>query len=365
MSDCYVITRSYMEDCYLNCFIHHYISLNFTKIIILKSDNSNFNLLPQYKNKTEIHYVKNEGNLIYDNNKNIYKNLNGWLLFIDVDEFLILNEKYHNNIQNFVNNLQKNINCILFRWLMIEKYNNNTNGINIKNIIKNYHKHKNSHVKSMVKSNVLLNMKSPHVPSINTQPFVYFENNIINNLNPKQTLSNNSYKDCYLIHIHTRSITNIITKSLNSYNNMCSSKIIKNKHNFINFINKKLYLSSNNILNDFKNLIGCKATLPFSHSNNNKIEVIFSKINHDSLLIDIKNENEMLKKYCIGNNLNYDNLNEFMKKLNCYGNHLFKKSNFDWKKYISNYSDLNKINNEKEALNHYLNHGIKEGRKYN
>jgi hypothetical protein len=45
---------------------------------------------------------------------------------------------------------------------------------------------------------------------------------------------------------------------------------------------------------------------------------------------------------------------------------LYKKSNlFDWKFYVKHYKDLNGINNENHALLHYFNHGIKEGRIFN
>jgi hypothetical protein len=368
MTNYYVITRSYMEDCYLDCFIEHYINLKFTKIIILKSDNTNYNVPVKYKNNVIIYNVKNEGNLIYNNNIHLYKNLNGWFLFIDVDEFLVLHSKYNNNINNFISNiknLNNNVNIIFFRWAMIEKYNNNTNGINIKNIIKNYYKYKNEHIKSMVKSNVFVNIENPHNPNINTNSVIYFENKFIHNNNSRQLLNNNSYLDCYLIHIHTRSIINIITKSLNSYTNMWQ-KQIKNKNDFIKYINDKTYLESKNHLNDFKNLIGLKATLPFSHTNNSYINIKFPNLNYDSNLIDIYKEKKMLENYCNKNNINIINLNEFMNILNKYGNHLFKNSDFNWEKYINNYIDLKErlSYNRESALQHYLNNGIKENRKY-
>lgn len=367
MTNTYVITRSYMEDCYLDCFIEHYMKLKFTKIIILKSDNINYKVPNKYVNSVSIYYVKNEGNLIYNNNINLYRNLNGWYLFIDVDEFLILHSKYNNNINNLisnVSNLNNNVNIIFFRWAMIEKYNNNTNGINIQNIVKNYYKHKNLHIKSIVKSNVFVNIICPHNPNINTQAVIYFENKFINDNNAKQPINNNSYLDCYLIHIHTRSITNIITKSLNSYNNM-SQKQIKNKNNFVNYINNKTYLKSKNHLDDFKNLIGIKAQLPFSHVKNNYINIKFPNINYDMNLIDTNKENNMLNIYCKNNNINIDNLNEFMNILNKYGNHLFKNSNFNWEKYINKYEDLKNMKDKNTALQHYLNYGIVENRTYN
>ena len=368
MSNCYIITRSYMEDCYLDCFIQYYINLKVTKIIILKSDNTNYNVPVKYKNNVIIYNVKNEGNLIYNNNIHLYKNLNGWFLFIDIDEFLVLNSKYNNNINNFisyVNNLNNNVNIIFFRWAMIEKYNNNIGGINFNNIIKNYYKYKNEHVKSMVKSDVFINMTSPHVPNINKNPIIYFENNFINKKDPKQPLNKNSYLDCYLLHIHTRSITNIITKSLNSYTNMCS-KQIKNKNQFIEYINNKIYLKSQNCLNDFKQIIGVKANLPFSHTNNRYIDLKIPGIKNDINLINICEEKKMLEKYCNQNNINIGNLNEFMNILNKYGNHLFKNSDFNWEKYFNNYKELKqKLSyNRESALQHYLNYGIKEKYKY-
>ena len=368
MTKCYVITRSFMENCYLDCFIEHYIKLNFTQIIILKSDDFDYIIPNQYYNKVKIYKVLNEGNKIYDNNKHLYKNLNGWFLFVDVDEFLVLNTKYNNNIIKFTNdiiNLNKNVNIVFFRWAMIEKYNNNTNGINIQNIVKNYYKFKNYHIKSMVKSDVLVNMQSPHCPHINIEPLIYFENNFITNNSPEHNINNKSYLDCYLLHIHSRSLINIVTKSLNSYENMCK-KQISNKNDFIKYINENKFLESKDLLNDFKNLIGTKAKLPFAHSNNNFINIKFPSINHDKTLINLEMENNMLKWYCKQNSINYNNICNYFRLLNTYGNHLFKNSDFNWEKYLNNYVDLkDKLKyNRESALKHYLENGIYEKRKY-
>lgn len=369
MNETYVITRSFMENCYLDCFIKHYISLNFTKIIILKSDSRPYIIKPEYRNYVIIHNVKNEGNVIYNNNRHLYNNLKGWFLFVDIDEFLIIKKQYKSNINLLIDeiyNKNNSVNILFFRWLMIDKYNNNTNGINIQNIVKNYYKYSNDHVKCMVNSKNFTSITCPHYPEIDTKPVIYFENNFIIDNVAKHSLQNNSYiNDNYIIHIHSRSITNIITKSLNSYNNMCKGKIINHKNEFIDYINNEKYNSSRKLLHDFKYLIGSKATLPFNNYNSKKIDIEFPQFNYDMNLIDLDSENKMLKEYCEINDINLNNILEFIKLFNKIGNLLFKKSNFDWKKYVNNYSDLKHINCHDDAIKHYINHGIIENRSYN
>lgn len=315
--DTFVITRAYMENPYIECFIEHYISLNFKKIILLKSDNHNYIINEKYKNNVIIHNVQNTGNCIYTKNKSLFNKLNGWYLFVDLDEFLILHNKWNSNIVTFLEYVQKknkNVNTIMFRWAMIEKYNNNTSDLSIKNVIHDYNKYHNKHIKSMVKSSCFINMTHPHYPDINTTPCVYIDDKIINNLNPRQDILNKSYHNSYLIHIHTRSIKNIICKSLNNYHNMCS-KSIACKNIFINYINNKLYLKSNNLLDDFTKYIGVKAKLPFGHANNKTINTL-PDLKYDCNILNTEIENDLLRFYCNKFSINYDNINEFMELLN-------------------------------------------------
>jgi len=320
----YVVTRSYMENCYLECFIKHYISLGFTKIIIFKTDDIPYNDCQDLKNRFDIYNVKNEGNDIYNNNINIIKKYNGWYLFVDIDEFLVL--PIHKTINNFLSDILKrnnNTNTVLFRWAMIEKYNINKNDCNFKDIFDNYQKYSNTHIKTFINSKNFISIKNPHFCKIK-KPCIYFENNIIYNNAVNHNLSNNSYKESYIIHIHTRSLINIITKSLNNYNNMCSYKKINNKDNFIKYINSKKYNYSSNLLKDFRDLIGVKSNLPFDHSKGNKLKLDNTGIKHNYPLINFYKEDDMLKIYCNNYKINIDIMKEYLNKLNNKCNKLFK-----------------------------------------
>jgi hypothetical protein len=314
-----IYTRFYNEDQCIIFFIEHYINLGFDKIFILKSDKKNYNLPDKYLNYVNIILVDNLGDQLLPKYDFIVKNTNfDWILTIDSDEILILNNKYK-NIKQFINSklsINKNINTFFFRWGMLNKYDIEQNN-NFKYIINNYKIHENEHIKTMVKRSELNSIKGSHICSTKNKNIIYFDNNIIYDNNPKQPINNNSYQDCILVHILTRSINDIVIKALNTIFN---GKIINNINDFINLINN-VDFNTDNILHKFKEVIGRKATDPFAVA---KVPLCnINIINYTIYNYNFQVFNKKLENISVINSLNKIGVNEikyltFIEKLNEY-----------------------------------------------
>ena len=320
---CCIYTRDFLESPYLNFFIEHYIKLGFDKIFILKTDDYNYDL--KYKSQVEIHKVENLGNIILQKYDYLIKNSGfDWVLSVDIDEILVLHKKYNNNIKSYIFekiNENNTINSFYFRWGMIEKYDNNT--IKAVNILNVYNVFQNTHIKSMVKISLIKNIDhNPHIIILNEKLNIYFENNILNkNKSHAHPITDDSYQESILIHLHTRSVNNIIIKSLNT---KLGKKNINSSGNFKNFIelidNYKSCKNKSSILQEFKTSIGLKARLPFHHTK--KCPIIQDSIlnnytidKYDNPIIDIDTENNILKKILIMNNIDYNKYIEFIKNI--------------------------------------------------
>jgi hypothetical protein len=323
---CCVYTRSFNEDPYLYFFIEHYISLGFDKIIILKADNNKINL-GNYYNYVEIYYVENlENRLLPIHTNKVVKY--DWVLSIDIDEILLIN---NNNIKEYINErleIDKNINIFYFRWGILEKYDN-SNINNLINLTKQYNIYENDHIKTMAKGNLIKSIWHPHLMELNVKPYIFFENKILETNKPNNhPISIVSYKKSILIHLHTRSLNNLVIKAfttrLGFHGRNTIQKKIKNIHNFIKLINEP---SNYELLQNFRKVIGFKADKPFVHSKANKIKYFDFKINHyENDLIENQKEEELIEKIFIENNIN---IKEYYKKCNEIGTNTqnnFKKN---------------------------------------
>lgn len=127
----YLTTIVKNEYKYIKEFVNHYINLGFDKIFIYDNNDVNGetydNLLQEEINNGFIEIVNVRGlrryqiQAYYDSYTKL-KNENGWLFFLDVDEFLILNNS--DNIKEFLsNNNFDNFNQILFNWLTMSDNN--------------------------------------------------------------------------------------------------------------------------------------------------------------------------------------------------------------------------------------------------
>lgn len=318
---CCIYTRDFLESPYLNFFIEHYIKLGFDKIFILKTDDYNYDL--KYKSQIEIHKVENLGNIILQKYDYLIKNSGfDWVLSVDIDEILVLHKKYNNNIKSYIFekiNENNTINAFYFRWGMIEKYDHEI--MNFQNILNVYNVFQNRFVKSMIKIPLIKSHSEPHTIELNEKLNIYFENIILNkNHSCAHPITHHSYQESLLIHLHTRSVNNLIIKSLNT---KLLNKNINSSGNFKNFIelidNYNSHKDKSSILQDFKTSIGLKARLPFHHT---KSPIIQDSIlnnytidKYDNPIIDIDTENKILKQILKMNNIDYNKYIEFIKNI--------------------------------------------------
>lgn len=304
-----VYTRSFYEDAYLPYFIKHYINLGFNKIIILKSDNILYNLPKEYVNIVEIHYTENLGDNLLPKYQHLIKNYD-WVLSIDCDELLILNNTYK-NIDDFVKKKlihDKLINVFYFRWGMIEKYDVENNN-NFTYILQKYKIFKNPHIKSMFKTKDLICIYSSHMANL-ANLHIYFENNIYNINDPIHPLTEKSYEEHILIHLHTRSIHNIIIKA---FTTVFHGKEMKDKKHFIEFINNFDVNSNENLLQLFRDYIGSKADIPYGHKNGGELIVCnydVSKYNYD--IVDSVEDKNQINKFLNKNDIKETNYLKFV-----------------------------------------------------
>ena len=302
---CCVYTRSFNEDPYIEFFIEHYISLGFDKIIILKADKINFDFdLDKYNNKIDVYYVDNLENRLLPKYTNKVPNYD-WVLSVDIDEILLIKD---DNIKDYINKrltINKDINMFYFRWGMIEKYDNDS--INtLKDLTKKYNIYENHHIKTMAKIKNIKSIWHPHLIDLKVKNIIFFENKIFNQNKPnKHNITQDSYQDSILIHIHTRSLNNLIIKSFTTKLGFIGrNKIIKkitNINDFVILINESL---DDDLLQNFKKIVGVKAILPFNHSKTNKINFLFKTKNYKSDLVNFKKEKECIEYILIENNIN-------------------------------------------------------------
>ena len=314
-----VYTRSYYENQFLNFFIEHYINLGFDKIIILKSDNINYVCPPQFLQYVDFHIVQNLGDKLLPRYNKLVKNTDfDWILSVDIDEILLLNSRYK-KINDYVKEkllINSNINIFYFRWAMIEKYDISTDN-NFKDILTNYKIFKNFHIKTMVNRKKLKNINHPHICNINTKINVYFENNILHYNKPILEFSTNMYAEAVLIHIHTRSIHNIVLKA---FLTMFQAKKIFNINKFIEYINDlDVTLENNNAFEIFKEYIGIKSVLPFVHTNYGLSDINITQFSiHDYKysVFDTCDDKLSILDCLKNNNINIDKYYYFINKVN-------------------------------------------------
>lgn len=127
------------EKNYIVEWVEHYKNLMFDYIYIYNNDelndNSLYEILDDYvKDKfVEIIDIRNQFAKQIQRYTECYKNHSSefdYMLFVDIDEFLVLDTIYDNNIHNFLNDEKfKNADCIRIPWLII----NDNNLITVKN----------------------------------------------------------------------------------------------------------------------------------------------------------------------------------------------------------------------------------------
>lgn len=322
----YVVTRVFYEKPYINFFIQHYLNLKFDKIILLIADKHDYsNIIDKSLSKYIIKYnVNNDENDILHNNLHLIKKHEyDWLLHVDVDEFLILENSFNNNIRNYISKKIQyncNINYFYFRWGEINMYDIEYNTKDLNNIINKYKIYKKDAIKSMIKKNYIDDIVNPHYFINNNNNYnIYFEDRILKNINVIIPVNVNSYKEHILVHINIRNMNNLLFKSIcNPYNNMFIFKKIN--FNLLNTIlndNKYLNITDDKYFELIQNL-----SSKFKESNNNRIEnncidiefinKNFKCLKNNFLIYNKIAEHIHLKYMCTNYKISYDKISNFI-----------------------------------------------------
>ena len=313
-----VCVRSFLENPYLDFFIEYYVLLGFDKILIFKSDTEPYSCDPKYEKYVNIINVNNSGNrILQENIHHIQHSGCDWTFFPDVDEILILHKQY-NNIKEFAERKLRDypqINMFYFRWGVIEKYDIEPNN-SFNDILSDYNVFASRFIKSMVKTSCIKLLHDPHTCKMKSNSVIYLEGGIINTNKSVHDIKEQSYnKDAILIHIHTRSIHNIIIKSLYT---VLNSKRILVLSEFINYINN--FSEDKNIVLSFKNMIGQKAKLPFHHSSQGYISNIdisnYKILECVNRVINVEKEKELVISILNKNNIDEEHYYIFVNALN-------------------------------------------------
>lgn len=362
-----VITRSFYEDAYLAFFIKYYLDLGFDRIVIFKADKDelgefslDFLQSDEDRERVMLKYVVNEGNDIYKNPANFPYYIDttySWTLHVDVDEFLIINRKLYSRIHDYIIDLHKIMGVsmnelynIKFRWLCINKLNdnwsslpivnnefnntlintndndNNGNITRISNLSFNDYLMSNkleiySFVKGMYQTNKILTERDKMDAHIVKFQAKKLENRIV--IDNKYTTVNkyksplfgsnstpeNNYCNGFILHFNTRSYSNSLTKCL--VTQLRDNKKIKDLPGFRTFINdlsQDLLDEINNLtISDdkaaelrktYKEYLNSKSFFPDKIKNfHNKYEYLITRDNYiNQLSTVIANNNELICK---------------------------------------------------------------------
>ena len=267
---------------------------------------------------------------------------NNCKLFINTKMTLESKEKYM-NYTIFLNNL-KNIHNIQKEPLRYVLY---------KKMIDQNHLWLNFSMQIGKYENTISNFTKNIITSFSIQENVMYSNSFINNNVKIYTgdlckninefiLNNNSFISFIHIDFNNYHYTkNIFEKLYNKINNNCI--IVINK--FINFTNYILndvhafyeFTQKYNIIFEYIGINGVFFKNPVNISNINTVDTCVA--------IKILN-NPYFSKININNNFKDDEI----------------YIDFDWKYYIEKYPDLNSLKTKEEAWQHWINHGINEGR---
>jgi hypothetical protein len=138
-----------------------------------------------------------------------------WYLHVDMDEFLILDSP---TIQKYVDSLRNDTNFIQFRWAMIEWFSSNCTSQGLAFMLNRTRVYFNMHMKSMFKGLKNVTLKNHNVAQTagNRETFRIFRDCAYSkSASPPAIVTRNPcYSKGFLLHVDTRSITNLFTKWL-------------------------------------------------------------------------------------------------------------------------------------------------------
>jgi hypothetical protein len=381
-----VLTRSFYEDAYLEFFIRYYLDLGFDRIVIFKADKDILGefsldfLETEEREKILIKYVINEGNDIYKNPNNFPYYIDTdyiWSLHIDVDEFLIIDRNKYKCIKDYIIDIHKIMNKplneiynIKFRWLCINKLNDDWESLKIVNnellddslsiksgtfydyVIKNnleiYR-----FIKGMYQTDKI-SLKNTdmdaHIVKFRTKlldEHIVIDNNFtkVNRYSSplfgRSKIPSNNYCNGFILHFNTRSYSNSLTKCL--VTQLRDNKKITDLEGFKSFINGLSDEDLNSIINksinedkssilkkQYRQFLNSKYFFPnkitkfnnkykYLIDNKNYLQQLKTVINSNKHLItnipfiNLELEREILKGLCKKFDINYYNLHILLK----------------------------------------------------
>lgn len=285
------LTRTHNEDAHIQSFLDWYILLGFSKILLIQNDKGDLikhlhsDVIIVIKDITE-GANKNPDSLIGKYSKQFTQDEGcEWLLVVDSDEFLLLNQHDFTGIADFVDQKEKMygkgyLDAIAFRWATIENTNKYCYGNSFMQMLNDFYPniYWNVMIKSMVRVKRLLIYGNSHYPTFKkdiTVPQVYLESKLHSDLKMEagyNFFSNFTFFESSLIHIHTRSLSDIIIKSLTSG---FTDKTVKNKNELLTLIlggDLSIFANYNltNYFDMFVYALGRKATILLMHMNEKK-----------------------------------------------------------------------------------------------
>jgi hypothetical protein len=252
-----------------------YIRLGFTKIFIIQNDRKQ---LITYPSDVLVKVIRDNTATYPDEFMQKYLEstvrVEGceWLLVVDLDEYLLLDQNKYKTIADFVDSKEKTygkgyLDVIQFRWAIIENIYPKCYNSDFISMLKDFSPniYWNVMIKSMVRMDSLLYYQNSHCPTLKkniTKPKVYFESKITNAIEGtfNTPVGNETYNETALVHIHTRSLYGMMTKA---FDNGFDDKIIKNNSEFLSLLTGNW--NKTNLLNLFIKAVGMKASIPYSN----------------------------------------------------------------------------------------------------
>jgi len=390
----------------LSSFLPHSPGLCYSDLEVIEKMNRLKNNDIEFRNSIIGYQNQNKDVLKISNNMHIYDNI------------------VNNNQPNAI--IDKITPCIGMGDLLVEKIISTSNNLTIKNIyvssfiINNYRNDKNTFtnflfhlIKLLFNDTNIIMHETNEMPKIENldrvlfpikKTYIYDDINVVNK-------SNIEYKN-YII-FHTKARFDTCHKSFNNkdlsslieffkyfktdktiilvgernieinseavsleiislYNELV---LLKNNNNVIDLTYDVLYSGQsdfNSFLHDVELINKADCNIVFGIGGPLHLAQCFSKKNIIYVSDEINNNQNwtlIFNSYNIINKNLYKNIHSFINKINIEFSSLPKseykyKSSFNWKEYKLKYNDLNFINNEHDAWNHFINYGQKEGRLY-
>lgn len=348
-----IFTNARDEKNILEWTIHH-LNLGFTHIYIrdhLSTDplHGKFDGLPVTVERINRKFFDKRNTMIESINF-ATKNGFNWLIYMDCDEFLILNQD--SNIESFINKYET-YDQVGINWVMFGSnyHNNDPPGT----ILENYTKSDNvlnAHVKSFLKLPTKLKyIWNPHSYILeDMSKSIGTDYKPLDKINPWFSHNNSGVGDvsAYIAHFIFQSYATYIQRKVKlpaddtgSYRKAMTQEELHNLFNNYSIFGPKEKYNENNI----------------------------KKMKEFKFFKESKESNSQIKTCDIQNNdKNKNNNNEDCGIKTCNVQSLKNKSTkpFDWITYVENYEDLIKANIDtaEKAYTHWISFGIKEGRTY-